>query len=81
MTTTIRVNQETRNTISQLAKKRGISMQEAVHEAVEVYRRQQLLEVANTAYAKMRADPKASKDFDDETRLWDATLADGLDEL
>jgi predicted DNA-binding protein len=80
MTTTIRVSTETRNTLNSLAKKRGISMQDAAQEAVETYRRQQLLETANTAYAKLRANPKASKDFDDETKLWDATLADGLDE-
>jgi predicted DNA-binding protein len=80
VTTTIRVSTETRDTLNQLAKRKGISLQNAVREAVETYRRQQLLEAANAAYAKLRANPKASKDFDDETKLWDVTLADGLNE-
>jgi hypothetical protein len=46
--------------------------------ALEIERRRLLLEAANTAYAKMREDPIASKEFDDETKLWDGTLADGL---
>jgi predicted DNA-binding protein len=79
VTTTIRVSTDTRDTLNVLAKKKGISMQDAAREAVETYRRQQLLEAANLAYAKLRADPKASKAFDDETKLWDAALADGLD--
>ncbi|MGL4610693.1 MAG: toxin-antitoxin system protein [Trueperaceae bacterium] len=80
MTTTIRVSTETRNTLNSLAKKKGISVQDAAREAVETYRRQQLLEVANAAYAKLRSNPKDAKAFDDETKLWDATLADGLTE-
>jgi predicted DNA-binding protein len=79
VTTTIRVSTDTRDTLNVLAKKKGISMQDAAREAVETYRRQQLLEAANVAYAKLRANPKASKAFDDETKLWDTTLADGLD--
>jgi hypothetical protein len=50
-----------------------------IRAARELERRRLLLEAANAAYAKLRSDPKASKEFDDETRLWDETLLDGLE--
>jgi hypothetical protein len=47
--------------------------------ALELERRKLLLEAANVAYAKLRMNPESSRAFDDETKLWDGTLADGLE--
>jgi hypothetical protein len=46
--------------------------------ALEMERRKLLLESANAAYAKIREDPIASREFDEETTSWDFTLLDGL---
>ena len=79
-TTTIRVSTETRETLHKLAESSGVSMQKILESALETFRRQQLLEQANTAYAILRNDPAAWKEVEDERRLWDATLGDGLED-
>jgi hypothetical protein len=50
-----------------------------MRQAVETYRRKGVLEAANIAYSKLRANPEASREFEAETKLWDGTLADGLE--
>jgi hypothetical protein len=37
-------------------------------------------EAVNASYARLRADPVASAEFDAEIALWDVTLMDGLEE-
>ena len=81
MTTTIRVSMETRNKLGELAAQAEISMQEIVERAIELYRRQQLLVSVNDAYAALRAAPAAWSEFEAEHDAWDATLADGLEQV
>ena len=38
-------------------------------------------EAVNASYARLRADPIASAEYDAEMALWDVTLMDGLEEL
>lgn len=81
MTTTIRVSQRTRALISALAHADGITMQQALEQAVEDYRRQRLLRETNAAYAAVRADPAGLADLEQERGEWDGTLADGLEQV
>jgi hypothetical protein len=46
-----------------------------------MYRRKEMIEVANAAYTKLREDSSASKEFDEETAVWDFTLLDDLKNL
>jgi hypothetical protein len=78
--TTVRVSERTHATLSDLAARSGLSMQEVLTKAVEAYRRQQFLEEANAAFAALRADPAAWAEEQAERAAWDATLADGLEE-
>lgn len=78
--TTIRVRVETRDRLRRLAEAAGTSMQRVLEEALEQYRRDRFLREANAAYAVLRSDPEASRDYDEELAAWDSTLADGLDE-
>ena len=80
MTTTIRVSTHTRDLLQQLAQRSGVSMQSVLERALEQYRRQQLLEAANAAYAALRTDAEAWADLERERGDWDQTLADGLEE-
>ena len=45
----------------------------------EQKRRQKFLEECDTAYAALQHDPEAWKEYQDELKLWEATLMDGLD--
>ena len=79
--TTIHVSVKTRDTLHDLARAAGIFMQEVIDQALEIYRRQQLLSAANDAYAALRTDPKAWKEVHHEREEWDATSADGLEDV
>ncbi len=77
--TTIRVSEKTRATLRDLAVAKGVPMHEIAEKAVELYRRQQLLEATNAAYAALRRDPAAWQELQDERAVLDGTLADGLE--
>jgi len=79
-TTTIRVSLRTRDLLQELAQTSGRSMQAVLEQALEQYRRQQLLEETNAAYAALRAAPEAWADLQQERLAWEQTLADGLEE-
>lgn len=78
-TTTIRVSRQTHKKLSQLARTSGQSTQEVVERALELYRREQLLEATNRAYAVLRETPEAWNELTAERNEWDATLNDGLE--
>ena len=78
--TTIRVTSQARDTVREISQITGKRQQEVIDAAVEVYRRQILLEKANTAYAALRSDQSAWKSETVERAAWDATLADGAEE-
>jgi succinate dehydrogenase/fumarate reductase flavoprotein subunit len=80
-TTTIRVATTTRTALRELAQASGESMQQVLDQALELYRRQQVLEQTNAAYAALRADPAAWAAVEAERRAWNATLNDGLEEV
>lgn len=77
-TTTVRLAEETRATLRELARQRGEPMSVVLDKAVEAYRRQCLFEQANAAYAALRSDPEAWAQEQDERRAWEGTLADDL---
>jgi predicted transcriptional regulator len=81
MTTTIRVSTQTRELLNQLAHQSGISMQSVLEQALEQYRRQQLLAATNAAYTALQADSEAWAKLEHERSAWDETLADGLEEV
>lgn len=80
MTTTIRVTVETRDLLRALARQTGLSLQELVRQALEGFRRQQLLAQTNAAYAALEQNPHAWRDLEREREEWDGTLGDGLPE-
>jgi hypothetical protein len=79
-TTTIRISKETLDVLRSLAAREGTPMQEVLEKAIEAYRRKRLIEIGNLAYAALKDDPKAWEQELAERKLWENTLADGLDE-
>ena len=78
--TTVRVSQETRQALRELAEQTGDPIHKVLAKAVEAYRRQYILEEANAAYAALRADPEAWREEQEERQAWDVTMADGLED-
>lgn len=76
--TTVRIRDETRELLRELAAQTGERLQDLIANAVESYRRNRLLADTNTAYAALRQDEAAWRDLTEERELWEATLGDGL---
>lgn len=76
--TTVRISDESRQLLRELASQEGLSMQAVLDKALEAYRRQRFLESVNAAYAEVKQDPSAWQELKQERELWDTTLTDGL---
>ncbi|MDQ3547488.1 MAG: toxin-antitoxin system protein [Chloroflexota bacterium] len=76
----IRVPDATHSILRELADETGQPMQELLVEAVEAMRRRRMFELANAAYAAMRENEDEWQEELRERRLWDMTLADGLED-
>lgn len=76
--TTIRVSEQTRETLRALAREQGAPMQTIVEQAIELYRRQQVLLATNAAYAALQDNQEQRTALEQEQAEWDATLSDGL---
>ncbi len=76
----IRVPESTHSILRELADETGSSMQELLVEAIEEMRRQRMFELSNAAYAALRANEDEWQAELRERKLWDVTLADGLED-
>jgi predicted transcriptional regulator len=79
-TTTIRVSLRARDLLQEFAQTSGSSMQAVLEQALEQYRRQQLLETTNAAYAALRAHPEARAPLEQARLAWDQTWAEAVEE-
>ena len=79
-TSIVRISNKAKQTLETLAEQSGETMSCVMDKAIEAYRRRTFLEQTNRAYARLRADEKASREFDQEIAAWDTTLMDGLDQ-
>lgn len=76
-TTTIRVSTDTGDALQIFAQTNGTSMQQVIEKALELYRRQEVLDKINAAYAALRENPIVWNEIEAERDVWDAALADG----
>jgi len=75
---TIRIREETRDTLRAIAAAVGKPMQALLEEAVEALRRLRFLQRVNASYEKLRHRPSAWQAMESERATWDDTLLDGL---
>ena len=76
---TIHVSESTHAMLRELAAATDATVSQVIDEALREYRRKKFWSELDASYARLRADPKASADFDRETSAWDTTLGDGLE--
>lgn len=79
MSKMIRISPDTDNTLDQLAKQTGMSKKMLTEQAIKKLAREKLFELAGQAYEQVRSNPTSRKEEQDEQKLWDSTLLDGLD--
>ena len=79
-TATVRIPEDARDTLRDLATQTGKPMREVLLDALEAYRRQVFFDQLDAAYAGLRADPEAWREVEAERAEWDATLMDGIED-
>jgi len=77
--TAVRVSRATHARLKALAEAEGTTISGVVDRLVEDARRWALYERVNRQMAEWEADTEAWAAYEDEMRLWDGTLLDGLD--
>jgi hypothetical protein len=77
---TIRITNQSRETVRELARETGLRQQEVLDLAVEAYRRQFFLKNANSAFAALHGEPTAWGAERAEREAWDGALADGIEQ-
>ena len=75
-TTTVRMREETRAALREMEKLTGERPQELLARAVEELRRKIILDATNAAYARLGGGANLP-----EIKVWEGTLADGLEDL
>jgi len=74
----VRIGKEHHQTLRQLAKKMGVSMQTVVEKAIDELKREQFFEEFNAAYGTLKNDPEQwQKDIIERESL-EGTLPDDL---
>jgi hypothetical protein len=81
MAITVKISSRSHELLGELARETGSTMTEVLDAALEGYRRQRLLDQANTAYEALAADSAAWDSYRQEVDSLDATVADGLEKL
>ncbi|MFN2603716.1 MAG: toxin-antitoxin system protein [Gemmatimonadaceae bacterium] len=73
---TTRISEDDHRVLQTLAAQTGKQHQEILHEALDTYRRDRLLDNINSAFERLRANEKDWAQEKKERELWEATLSD-----
>ena len=76
----IRVSDASHQTLRMLSRHKKQPMQAVVDNALEMLRRQMMLEEANAAFQALKSDPQAWQEELAERALWEQTLMDGVED-
>lgn len=64
--------------LQELAAQTGKQQQEIIHEALETFHRERMLDDINAAFALLKRDESAWRAEQAERTAWDGTIADGV---
>jgi hypothetical protein len=65
--------------LKRLAAQTSLPMTNVLEQALESYQRKLFLAQVNAGYAELRASPRDWAEHQAERKLWDTTIADGLE--
>ena len=77
--TSIRIEQRALAVLRDLARRQRQPVQAVLKQAIDSYRREKFLEEANVAFARLRSDPEAWSNEQQERDLWERSNGDGLE--
>lgn len=76
---TVRVDKKLHDTLRELSKAEHRPIGEVIEEAVSKYEKDKFWKEMHEGFARLRADPVAWKEYQDEIALWDSLSNDGLE--
>ncbi len=79
MANTVRVDDRLHATLREIALEEKRSIGQVIEDAVRQYRKERFWAGVEEDLARLRADPVAWKDYQDEIALWDTLAGDGLE--
>jgi len=79
MSLTVRISADTHHALKGLSRATGKSMQDLLSLAIDEFRRKWILAASDQAFRGLKKDRKAWKEYKAEQKLWECTLADGID--
>lgn len=75
---TVRVEKELHATLRELSEAEHRPIGQVIEDAVERYRKDKFWKEMREGFARLRADPVAWKQYQDEAAIWDAMSNDDL---
>ena len=79
MAKSVRVDERLHSTLRDIALEEKRSIGQVIEDAVRQYRKARFWAAFEEDLARLRADPVAWKDYQDEIALWDTLAGDGLE--
>lgn len=77
--TTIRIDQRTHEHLQEISRERHKPIGQVVTDLVEQYQREQFWNELESSLERLKADPRAWQEYQEEIALWDTTAGDGLE--
>ena len=77
---TVRVEPKVHATLRALSEAEQRSISRVIEEAVDRYQKEKFWKAMHEGFARLRADPVAWSEYQEETALWDSVSGDGLED-
>jgi len=77
---TVRVGPKLHATLRALSATEQRSISQVIEEAVDRYQKENFWQAMHDGFARLRANPVAWREYQEEAALWDSTIGDGLDD-
>src|SRR5918999_4256618 len=77
---TVRVEPKLHATLRALAEAEQRSISQVIADAVDRYQKENFWKAMHEGFARLRADPAAWGEYQDEAALWDSASGDGLED-
>lgn len=74
----VKLRPETHAELQEIAREENRSMGDVVADSLQRYKKEKFWEQARQSVQRLKADPAAWKDYQEEIRLWDGLSGDGL---
>ena len=76
---TVRIGPQLHETLRTLSEAEQRPIRRVIEDAVDRYQKETFWQAMHEGFARLRADPDAWRDYQNEAALWDSAAGDGLE--